>query len=134
MLVKYRSRRVRSWASNSGPATVRLCYRATRVERKYAKEFSHALGREMELLHFGSVGRTLPVFRTSQGRLYQWEDFAIVRALAPWTVTGDPNVKESVEVANLLKSKGVDVWLDIWAGWAHDWPYWSEMMRKYLAT
>src|SRR5256885_12592796 len=83
MLVKYRSRSVRSWASNSGPATVRLCYRATRVERKYAKEFSHALGRDMELLHFGSGGRTLLVFPTSQGRFYQWEDFGIVDALAP---------------------------------------------------
>ena len=233
------------------------------MERKYAKEYSHALGRDMELLHFGSGGRTLLVFPTSQGRFYQWEDFGIVGALAPWIDSGglqlvcvdsvdseswyardrhphdrverhlqyerylldevmprvpdkpvaagasfgalhavllavrhpsrvggyialsgaydtsrwlngfhdegtyltnllaflpglgdpayldplraqrpqviatgsdDPNVKESVEVANLLKSKGVDVWLDIWAGWAHDWPYWSEMMRKYLAT
>ena len=217
----------------------------------------------MELLHFGSGGRTLLVFPTSQGRFYQWEDFGLVGALAPWIDSGsiqlvcvdsvdseswyangrhphdrverhlqyerylldevmpripdrpvaagasfgalhavllavrhptrlggyiamsgaydtsrwldgfhdegtyltnllaflpgledpayldplramrpqviatgadDPNVKESVEVAGLLKAKGDDVWLDVWDGWAHDWPYWSQMMRKYLAT
>ncbi len=46
----------------------------------------------------------------------------------------DPNVKESVQVAGLLKGKSVDVWLDIWSGWAHDWPFWSDMMRKYLTA
>lgn len=45
----------------------------------------------------------------------------------------DPNVEDSRKVAGLLRSKGVEVGLEIWPGWAHDWPYWKDMMRKYLA-
>ena len=45
----------------------------------------------------------------------------------------DPNVEESRRLAGLLRAKGVEVGLDIWPGWAHDWPYWKEMMRRYLA-
>jgi len=233
------------------------------MEREYARAFSHALGRDMELLRFGSSRRTLLAFPTSQGRFFQWEDFGLAGALAPWIESGelqlvcvdsvdseswyandrppperaarhlqyerylldevlprlpeppiaagasfgalhavllaarhparlsgfialsgaydtarwldgysddgtyftnllaflpglsdeavlqplramnpkviatgaeDPNVKESVEVARLLREKGIDVWLDIWAGWAHDWPFWQDMMRKYVAA
>jgi esterase/lipase superfamily enzyme len=49
------------------------------------------------------------------------------------TGADDPNVDDSRRVAGLLRSKGVDVGLDIWPGWAHDWPYWKDMMRRYLA-
>ena len=45
----------------------------------------------------------------------------------------DPNVEESRRVAGLLRAKGVEVGLEIWPGWAHDWPYWKDMMRTYLA-
>ncbi|HEV2415682.1 MAG TPA: alpha/beta hydrolase-fold protein [Candidatus Dormibacteraeota bacterium] len=50
------------------------------------------------------------------------------------TGENDPNVEESRRVAGLLRDKGVDVGLEIWPGWAHDWPYWKEMMRRYLAS
>ena len=49
------------------------------------------------------------------------------------TGENDPNVEESRRVAGLLRAKGIDVGLEIWPGWAHDWPYWKEMMRRYLA-
>src|SRR5262245_43911025 len=49
------------------------------------------------------------------------------------TGSDDPNVEDSRRVGDLLRSKGVDVGLDIWPGWAHDWPYWKDMMRRYLA-
>jgi esterase/lipase superfamily enzyme len=45
----------------------------------------------------------------------------------------DPNVEDSRKLAGLLRAKGVDVGLEIWPGWAHDWPYWKDMMRRYLA-
>ncbi len=45
----------------------------------------------------------------------------------------DPNVDDSVKLARLLEAKGVQVGLEIWPGWAHDWPYWKDMMRRYLA-
>ena len=45
----------------------------------------------------------------------------------------DPNVADSRRVAGLLQAKGIQAGLDIWPGWAHDWPYWKEMMRRYLS-
>jgi len=59
-----------------------------------------------------------------------------LRAMQPKVIaTGkeDPNVDGSIKVAGLLRDKGVDVALEIWPGWAHDWPYWKDMMRRYLA-
>jgi esterase/lipase superfamily enzyme len=44
----------------------------------------------------------------------------------------DPNVYDSVRLGEELNAKGVGVWLDVWDGWAHDWPYWKEMMRRYV--
>jgi len=47
------------------------------------KHWSGALGRDMEILRFGSHGLPLLVFPTSAGRFYQWEDFGMVGELAP---------------------------------------------------
>jgi esterase/lipase superfamily enzyme len=49
-------------------------------------------------------------------------------------VTGeqDPNVDDSIRLGGLLRDKGIQVGLEIWPGWAHDWPYWKDMMRRYL--
>ena len=44
----------------------------------------------------------------------------------------DPNVDDSKRVAGLLRDKGVEVGLEIWPGWAHDWPYWKEMVDVFL--
>jgi esterase/lipase superfamily enzyme len=57
------------------------------------------------------------------------------RAMAPKViVTGreDPNVDDSARLAEALRTRGVDVRLDLWEGWAHDWPYWKEMTRACL--
>jgi esterase/lipase superfamily enzyme len=49
-------------------------------------------------------------------------------------VTGkeDANVEDSIRLAEALRGRDVGVRLDLWVGWAHDWPYWKEMMRTYL--
>ena len=60
----------------------------TEMQRDYIKEFSHALGREMEVLHFGHAGTPLLVFPTSMGRFYQWEDFGLVGALSDFIESG----------------------------------------------
>ena len=48
------------------------------------------------------------------------------------TGEGDPNVEDSRRAAGLLHERGVDVLLDVWPGWAHDWPYWKEMIHRYV--
>ena len=60
-----------------------------------------------------------------------------LRAMNPKVIaTGeeDPNVEDSKKLAALLREKGVDVRLDLWPGWAHDWPFWKDMMRRYLSS
>ena len=232
------------------------------MQRDYIKEYSPALSRDMELLHFGYAGLPLLVFPTSMGRFYQWEDFGLVGAISDYIESGaiqlvcvdsvdgeswyardkhpaarvrrhlqyesyivdeilprlpappvtagtsfgalhavllaarhptrvsgfiglsgaydtsrwlegyhddnvyftnlmeflpgltdeaylgplramhpkviatgadDANVEDSRRLAGLLRAKAVDVRLDIWPGWAHDWPYWKDMMQRYLA-
>jgi esterase/lipase superfamily enzyme len=231
--------------------------------RAYHKFHSAALGRDMELLHFGASGLPLIAFPTSMGRFYQWEDFGLVGVLADWIERGaiqvvcvdsvdeeswyakskapaqrverhlqyeryildevlpgmpvppvacgasfgamhsvllatrhpsrfrgfialsgafdtarwldgyhddstyftnplaflpgltdeaylgplrqmspkviatgedDPNVEDSRRLAGLMRAKGIDLRLDLWPGWAHDWPYWKDMMRRYLSS
>jgi esterase/lipase superfamily enzyme len=49
-------------------------------------------------------------------------------------VTGstDPHVHEARELSQLLWEKDIPNVLDVWDGWVHDWPYWQEMVLKYL--
>lgn len=52
------------------------------MERHYCKWHSGRLGREMELLRFGSGGRPILVFPTSCGRFFDFEDRGMIAALA----------------------------------------------------
>src|SRR5436309_13872353 len=60
----------------------------TDVQRDYIKEYSHSLGRDMELLHFGHAGTPLLVFPTSMGRFFQWEDFGMAGASSDFIDSG----------------------------------------------
>lgn len=44
----------------------------------------------------------------------------------------DPHVEDSRRVAALLQEKGVPASLHLWDGWAHDWPFWKEMVDVFL--
>ena len=44
----------------------------------------------------------------------------------------DRNVEDSRRLAGILQEKGVPASLHLWDGWAHDWPYWKEMVDVYL--
>ena len=57
-----------------------------------------------------------------------------LRAMDIVLVTGetDPHVQEDIALSRILHDKGVPNRLDIWQGWAHDWPYWQAMITKYL--
>jgi len=52
------------------------------MHREHHRWFSPALGRDMELLHFGHAGARALVFPTSMGRFYEWEDRGMIGALA----------------------------------------------------
>lgn len=44
----------------------------------------------------------------------------------------DPNVEESKRLAAALQAKEIPAALHLWDGWAHDWPYWKEMVDTFL--
>jgi esterase/lipase superfamily enzyme len=52
------------------------------MQRSYDKWYSPALGRDMELLWFGSAGYPVLAFPTSMGRFFQYEDSGTIAALA----------------------------------------------------
>lgn len=64
-------------------------------------------------------------------------DEALLRALRRTefriaTGVEDPNVDESRRIAAVLQEKGVPATLHLLDGWAHDWPYWKEMVDTLL--
>jgi esterase/lipase superfamily enzyme len=44
----------------------------------------------------------------------------------------DPNVGGSRQIVTTLQEKGVPAALHLWNGWAHDWPFWKEMVDTFL--
>lgn len=54
----------------------------------YRKQYSPALGREMEVKVYGDRGKPMLVFPTSLGRFYQYEDAGMIEELAPWIDAG----------------------------------------------
>jgi esterase/lipase superfamily enzyme len=44
----------------------------------------------------------------------------------------DPHYQNNRDLSNALWSKGIWHALRVWDGWAHDWPYWQQMIRWYV--
>ncbi len=44
----------------------------------------------------------------------------------------DPHYQNNRDLSNALWSKGIWHALRVWEGWAHDWPYWQQMIRWYV--
>lgn len=49
-------------------------------------------------------------------------------------VTGrdDPNRAGTEHLSSILWNKGIGNALRLWDGWAHDWPWWRDMIRLYI--
>jgi esterase/lipase superfamily enzyme len=45
---------------------------------------------------------------------------------------GDPACESNREFSRTLWEKGIGNALRVWSGWAHDWPYWEQMIRLYI--
>jgi esterase/lipase superfamily enzyme len=44
----------------------------------------------------------------------------------------DPLCPSNIEFSQTLSSRGIDHSLRVWNGWAHDWPFWHQMMQLYI--
>jgi esterase/lipase superfamily enzyme len=45
---------------------------------------------------------------------------------------GDPHFQDNEHLSGALWSRGVWHAFRPWDGWAHDWPWWQQMMRHYI--
>lgn len=45
----------------------------------------------------------------------------------------DPLRVQNEALSNLLWDRGIGNALRLWDGWAHDWPWWREMLRLYIS-
>jgi esterase/lipase superfamily enzyme len=45
----------------------------------------------------------------------------------------DPHYQDNVHLSNALWQRGVWHAFRTWDGWAHDWPWWQDMIRHYIA-
>ena len=45
----------------------------------------------------------------------------------------DPMRPDNEHLSHVLWSKGIWHALRIWDGWAHDWPYWRQMIVRYIS-
>ena len=59
---------------------------------------------------------------------------AALRRMDIILVTGadDPNRQATEELSGILWNKGIGNARRIWDGWAHDWPWWKQMIRHYV--
>lgn len=55
---------------------------------EYCKKYSKELGREMEYKVYGEQGKTAIFFPSQDGRFYQYEDFGMIEACAPFIENG----------------------------------------------
>jgi esterase/lipase superfamily enzyme len=63
-----------------------------------------------------------------EGRLAAMRRMDIVLAIG----REDPSAGNSIEMSRRLWEKGIGNALRLWDGWAHDWPYWRQMIRTYI--
>ena len=58
------------------------------METQYYKAYSPALGRDMECKRYGHAGRPVLYIPCQNGRFFDFEDFHMADALAPWIESG----------------------------------------------
>lgn len=44
----------------------------------------------------------------------------------------DPHSQDNEHLSSVLWSKGIWHAMRLWDGWCHDWPYWHDMIRRYI--
>ena len=54
------------------------------METQYFKEYSPALGRDMECKLYGHAGRPMLFIPCQDGRFFDFENYPIAGTLAPW--------------------------------------------------
>ncbi|MGH7471191.1 MAG: esterase family protein [Longimicrobiales bacterium] len=69
------------------------------------------------------------IHESDPGRLEALRRMNIILAIGK----EDPNLKDNQHLSDVLWSKGVWHAFRLWDGWAHDWPWWRQMIQQYIA-
>ena len=96
------------------------------MEMQYFKDYSPALGREMECKVYGHAGRPILYIPCQDGRFFDFEDFHMNDTLAPWIDAGKIMV---ISIDTMDK--------ETWSDTQGD-PYWRirryEQWLRYIVT
>ena len=87
------------------------------MEMQYFKEYSPELGRDMECKLYGHAGRPMLYIPCQDGRFFDFENFHMTDALAPWIESGQIMVLS-------IDTMDQETWSD-----AQGNPYWR--IRRY---
>jgi len=65
---------------------------------------------------------------------HDWGRMAALQRMDIILVTGadDPLRSSTEEMSSILWNKGIGNALRTWDGWAHDWPWWKQMISHYI--
>jgi esterase/lipase superfamily enzyme len=68
------------------------------------------------------------------GNEHDWGRLEALRRMDMILVTGkdDPLRSSTEQLSGALWGKGIGNALRLWDGWAHDWPWWHQMIRLYI--
>lgn len=84
-------------------------------------------GFENEHVYFNDPMQFIPN-EQDPNRLYRLYDLDIIIAAG----RDDRLIQSSRDMSRVLWEKGIGNALREWDGWAHDWPYWQQMLQMYI--
>ena len=87
------------------------------MQTQYFKDYSPALGRDMECKVYGHAGRPVLFIPCQDGRFFDFENFKMTDAWAPWIESGQVMVFA-------VDTMDAESWSDKWGD-----PYWR--IRRY---
>jgi len=73
------------------------------MEMQYFKDYSPALGRDMECKIYGHAGRPMLYIPCQDGRFFDFEDFHMADTLAPWIESGQIMVHRHAGQGDLVR-------------------------------
>ena len=85
------------------------------MEKRYYKEYSYRLGRDMEFVTYGTTGKLVVVFPSQNGRFFDYENFNMTDVCAPWVESGK---------IQLVCPDGIDL-----ESWSNEW---GDMHERLL--
>lgn len=92
-------------------------YDIKRLTDGYSDALVHAHDPSHALIHENDPGRLAALRRTD-----------IILAIGH----DDPNRADNEHLSRVLWSRGIWHALRVWDGWCHDWPWWRDMIVRYI--